>query len=198
MARELDSTSTATAADVSHAPAAAGKSAPAAKKLCASVKTFPAGDKTAASMLGFQAKQLLKKSNPNADASDLREHMRQFCFEFEDSDDTLNDLLNNGREWLAKELAKNNRKKGAKKASASKDVDHTHTPLTPAPTVQLSESELLNGPELLKAVAAFLDRFVFFTDRTLYSFLSLWIIATHLYEEFDYFGSPLSKLRFDR
>lgn len=52
----------------------------------------------------------------------------------------------------------------------------------PQPKTNVSEGNIID------AVAAFVRRFVFLKDESLYQLVSVWIIATYLAQEFDYMG----------
>lgn len=44
------------------------------------------------------------------------------------------------------------------------------------------------NPSLLDRTANHIARFVYLKNRSVYNFLALWIIATHLKDQFDNFG----------
>jgi hypothetical protein len=50
------------------------------------------------------------------------------------------------------------------------------------------ENSEANAPVLVEEVASFIERFVFLPEPSLYKLIALWVIGTHLHNEFEYFG----------
>jgi len=43
-------------------------------------------------------------------------------------------------------------------------------------------------PPIIDKVATFIERFTFLRDKCLYRLIATWVVATHMYKEFEYFG----------
>jgi hypothetical protein len=50
-----------------------------------------------------------------------------------------------------------------------------------------------SSPSLIQRAAELIERFVFLKDTTLYTLIATWVVGTHLYEQFDFYGYLLVK-----